>query len=110
MNQSLFNFDLRKSIIKKFSEQIINEENISLKEAQNRTLNFLTTINNEVSEIKQELWNIVNKWHRQDVDLSKVNIVEHNLIDQIEKHFGASIGNTTEEKVLWIKNNVTVKK
>jgi len=63
MNQPLFNFDLRKSLMDKFSEQTMNEENCSLKEAQNKTLKFLTTIDREVQEIKQELWNTVNKWH-----------------------------------------------
>lgn len=109
MNKQLFNFDLRKALIDKFSEQTMNEENISLKEAQTKTLKFLIVIDKEVQEIKQELWNIVNKWYGQDVDLSKTNIIEYDLINQIERHYGASIGDTTEEKVLWIKNNVTVK-
>jgi len=109
MNQQLFNFDLRKSLIDKFSEQTMNEENISLKDAQAKTLKFLVTIDKEVQGIKQELWNIANKWHGRDIDLSKTSIIEYNLIDQIERLYGISIGDTTEEKVLWIKNNVIIK-
>ena len=93
--RSLFNFDLRKGIIKKNNDILMREENLNGEESNQKTLKMLDGVDKHVSNLKSMLGEIETN--------RKYGGMSINLIKLIEDKYGPI---PSDDKIQWIRENM----